>query len=204
MAERWDWDAARARRAAAEAAIADTALSEAERDAIFARRAELLAAPIELDPASTGTPSLVFSLGTERYAVPGWQVREVRAASQVTPLPGTPPFVAGLMNVRGRVISVLDLRPLFGIPSAGAPPQTAMLLSSPRGDVAVLADDRPTLRWLVEDELGPLPPGGPAGLDPAFVRGVTRDLVAVLDAERLLSDPRIVVQDDGRSGAESG
>jgi purine-binding chemotaxis protein CheW len=194
--QRWDWDGIRAQLAAAEAALASTEPSEAERDAIFARRAEALAAPISAGEPTDALPSLVFRLGGEQYAVPGWQVREVRPIGQLTPLPGTPPFVAGLVNVRGRVVTALDLRPVIGLRTDGEAPNVVMLMASPGGDVGVLVSEQPTLRWLREGDLGPLPPGGPAGLDPAFVRGVTRDLVVVLDAERLLADQRLLVRDD--------
>jgi purine-binding chemotaxis protein CheW len=195
-APRRDWDRVRAQLAAVEAALASTEPSEAERDAIFAQRAEALAAPIDTGEATDALPSLVFQLAGEAYAVPGWQVREVRPVGQLTPLPGAPAFVAGLINVRGRVVAALDLRPVFGLRMDGATPNVVMLMASPGGDVGVLASEAPALRWLREGDLGPLPPGGPAGLDPAFVRGVTRDLVVVLDAERLLADQRLLVQDD--------
>ena len=196
MAQRFDWDAVRARLAAHERALDATELSDAERDAVFARRAETLAAPVRAGEAIDAHPSLVFSLGGESYAVAGRLVREVRAVGQMTPLPGTPPFIAGLINVRGRIVSVLDLRPFFGLRTDGEAPGAVMLFATPRGDVAVLAGDEPSLRWLRDDELGALPPGGPPGLDPSFVRGVTRDLVVVLDAEHLLGDQRLLVQED--------
>jgi purine-binding chemotaxis protein CheW len=196
MRGHWDWDAARARLEEIDARIRATELSEAERDLIFARRAELLAAPARIGEPTDAVPSLVFHLAGERYAVPGWQVREVRPAGQMTPLPGTPRFVAGLINVRGRVVSALDLRPLLGLPVDGDSLSVTMLVSSPRGDVAVLIGEQPTVQWLSDGDLGPMPPGGPPGLDPSCVRGVTRDLIVVLDAERLLADPRLVVQED--------
>jgi purine-binding chemotaxis protein CheW len=194
--QRWDWGRIRAQLAAAEATLASTELSAAERDAIFARRAETLATPVSAGEPTDALPSLVFRLGGEQYAVPGWQVREIRPIGQLTPLPGTPPFVAGLINVRGRVVTALDLRPVIGLRTDGEAPSVVMLMASPGGDVGVLVSEQPTLRWLREGDLGSLPPGGPAGLDPAFVRGVTRDLVVVLDAERLLADQRLLVRDD--------
>jgi purine-binding chemotaxis protein CheW len=196
LVQRWDWERVRAQLAAAEAALASTEPSEAERDAIFARRAEALAAPVDTGEPADALPSLAFRLGGEVYAVPGWQVREVRPIGQLTPLPGTPPFVAGLINVRGRVVTALDPRPVIGLRTDGEVPSIVMLMASPGGDVGLLVSEQPTLRWLREGDVGPLPPGGPAGLDPAFVRGVTRDLVVVLDAERLLADQRLLVQDD--------
>src|SRR3954447_16835117 len=189
--ERWDWDRVRAQLAAAETALEATELSEAERDAIFARRAEALAAPVSAGEPTDALPALVFQLGGETCAIPGWQVREVRAIGLLTALRGTPAFVAGLLNVRGRVVTALDLRPVFGLRTDGEPPGIVMLTASPSGDVGILIREQPTLRWLREADLGPLPAGGPSGLDLSFVRGVTRDLVVVLDVERLLGDQRL-------------
>jgi purine-binding chemotaxis protein CheW len=196
MNDRIDWDTVHRRLAATEAALQSLEVSEAERDAIFARRADALAAPATPGEPTDAFPALVFSLGDECYAVPGWQVREVRTVSQLTPLPGTPAFVAGLVNVRGRVVTALDLRPLFGLGGTTEALRTIMLLSGPQGEIAVLTSEQPELRWLRDGDLGPLPPGGPPGLDPGAVRGVTPDLVVVLDAERVLADQRLIVQDD--------
>jgi purine-binding chemotaxis protein CheW len=193
---RIDWDAARERLAAAEGALGSTELSEADRDAMFLRRAEALAAPATPGEPADAFQALVFRLADEWYALPSWQVREVRALSDLTALPGVPEFIAGLVNVRGRVITALDLRPFFGLRGAGGPLQTIMLVAASQGDIALLTSDPPTLRWLRDGDLGPLPAGGPARLDASFVRGVTTDLVVVLDAERILADQRMLIQDD--------
>jgi purine-binding chemotaxis protein CheW len=195
MPDRIDWDAVRSRLAAVEAALGHAELSDDQREAIFARRAEALAAPSTSAEPADAFQALVFSLGDAWYAVPSWQVREVRTLGQLTPLPGAPTFIAGLVNVRGRVVPALDLAPLFGLPATDETPQAIMLLSGSRGDVAVLTSEQPTLRWLQDGDLGPLPPGGPSGLDPTAVRGVTPDLVIVLDGVRLLADQRLLVQD---------
>jgi purine-binding chemotaxis protein CheW len=139
---------------------------------------------------------LAFDLGTERYAFPSDQVREIRALAGLTPLPATPAFLAGLINVRGRIVPVLDLRPLFGLPLGSAAPTTVLLLSSGLGDVGVLTMDRPAVTRVRETELGPLPSWAPSGLDGNHVRGVSEDFVVVLDAERLLGDSRLLVTDD--------
>jgi purine-binding chemotaxis protein CheW len=176
-------------------------LTEAQCEAMFARRAEALAAAPAAEAAGTGFEVVVFTLGRERYAFPRTQVREVRPLGQLTRLRGTPAFIAGLVNVRGRIVAVLDLRPLFGVrPDSGAA-QTLVLVSHPQGDVAILATDRPAVQVLPTAELGELPAGVPSGLDPSYVRGVTPDLVIVLDAERLLANPRLVVQEDAPSRA---
>lgn len=62
---------------------------------------------------------LSFSLGTEEYAVPLLSVREVIAIPEFTPIPYTPAHFLGIMNLRGQVISVIDLRTKFAIKPVG-------------------------------------------------------------------------------------
>ena len=60
-----------------------------------------------------------FMLGQEKYGVETRYVREVCPLNELTPLPGTPPFVLGIVNVRGQVLSVIDIRKLFDLPQKG-------------------------------------------------------------------------------------
>jgi len=162
---------------------------------ILARRAEALAARPMVAPADA-LETLVFALGQERYALVTDQVIEVRSAASITALPRTPAFVAGLTNVRGKVVPVLDLRPLFGVHASDESPQTVVLLHSPRGAVGLLASGQPEVHRLRTTDLSGLPAGSPAGLAADYVRGVTPDLIILLDGERLLADPRIMVGDE--------
>jgi purine-binding chemotaxis protein CheW len=171
-------------------------LTDAQRDGVFARRAESLAAAAPRAEQDT-FEALVFAIESERYAFPGSQVREVRPLGFLSRLPGTPALIRGLINVRGRIVPVIDLRPLLGLPSDEQQPHmSVVLVSAPGGDVGVLATDRPTVRLLRSTDLMQPPPGTLAGLDPSCSRGITPDLVVVLDAERLLADSRLVVQHD--------
>ena len=58
---------------------------------------------------------LSFSLGQEEYAIPLLSVKEVIAIPELTPIPSSPPYFLGIMNLRGQVISILDLRQKLGI-----------------------------------------------------------------------------------------
>ena len=62
-----------------------------------------------------GERFLCFSLGAEEYAIPLLVVREVIAMPEYTPVPYTPPYFLGIMNLRGQVISVMDLRQKLGL-----------------------------------------------------------------------------------------
>jgi purine-binding chemotaxis protein CheW len=65
--------------------------------------------------STTSQRYLAFSLKDEEYAVPLLSVKEVIAMPEVTPVPHTPPYFLGIMNLRGQVISVVDLRLKFGM-----------------------------------------------------------------------------------------
>jgi purine-binding chemotaxis protein CheW len=168
-------------------------LTVAERDAIFARRAEELAESASNESQDQDTlEALVFALGRELYAFPANQVHEVRSVGLLTTLPGTPAFVAGLINVRGRIVPVVDLRPLLGL-NTDTPSTSVVLVAHRSGHIGLLVAGRPTVRPLPVADLTDAPPGHLSGIDPTCIRGITPGLVIVLDAERLLADPRLVV-----------
>src|ERR1700674_4748753 len=119
-------------------------LTAAQRDVVFASRAEELA---EMSPADSQNDDLlevlVFALGRELYAFPATQVHEVRPLGWLTRLPGTPAFLAGMINVRGRIVPVLDLRPVLGIAIDDGPSMSVVLVSYRSADVGLLVTDRP-------------------------------------------------------------
>jgi purine-binding chemotaxis protein CheW len=167
-----------------------------QRDAVFARRAEELAeSPADENQDQDTLEALVFALGGELYALPANQVHEVRPLSLLATLPGTPAFLAGLINVRGRIVPVVDLRPLLGLNTDS--PSTSVVLAAHRsGHIGLLAGGRPTVRPLDLAELSDPPPGQLSGIDSSCIRGITPGLVIVLDAERLLADPRLVIHQE--------
>ncbi len=61
---------------------------------------------------------VVFTLGEVHYAFYGERVREILPPMEISPVPGTPPFIAGLVNVRGDVESVVDIRSFLRMPAA--------------------------------------------------------------------------------------
>ncbi len=74
-----------------------------------------------------GDRFLSFSLGQEEYAIPLLEVKEVIAVPDITPIPFTPAHFLGIMNLRGQVISVIDLRTKLGVkPEASA--ETAVII----------------------------------------------------------------------------
>lgn len=171
------------------------------RQQIFHNRAMALAAK---PPATeNGRPPIglvEIRLAHERYAVESAYVREVLPLKDVTPLPSTPAFVLGLINVRGQILSVIDLRVFFELPRPSVTTGfKVVILQSGDMEVGVLADDVVEARSLPLDSLSPALPTL-TGLREAYLRGIAEGDLVVLDAARLLADKSIVVNEEIKGG----
>lgn len=94
---------------------------------ILAERARALASSDTTVDTDPGEQMLTFRLGQDTYALPVTCVREAQLLGSFTRLPSVPPWIVGLVNVRGRLLTVLDIRPLLDIAST-PPAATAFLL----------------------------------------------------------------------------
>ncbi|WP_394558349.1 chemotaxis protein CheW [Aquipseudomonas alcaligenes] len=139
---------------------------------------------------------LCFTLGEEVYAVESRHVVAALPLPQFTPLPGTPPFVLGIVGVRGHIVSVLDLRVFFELPIEGLSDKNYLVvLRSPEMEFGLLADRIRGIEQLRRDnlqsELANL-----TGIRARYLLGVTPDQKTVLDGARLLADPDLQIRDD--------
>lgn len=162
---------------------------------ILEARARALARPIASEAPQEIEEYVVLELGTERFGVEVRHVREVRPLVGLAPVPGTPPFWAGLVNVRGRVYPVLDLYRYLDLPETNRADGGKVLLVSAAGlEVCLLADDVPEIRRLSREEIGP-PLTTIDGSRREVGRGLSSDMLVVLDLEKLLADPGLVVRE---------
>lgn len=95
---------------------------------------------------------LVFELAGERYGLFLGAVHEIVRAVAITRLPGAPKIVEGAVDVRGRVIPVLDLRARFGLPAADLSPDEHMILARAGGRMVAIRVDRATRLERVDAE----------------------------------------------------
>jgi purine-binding chemotaxis protein CheW len=138
---------------------------------------------------------LEFVLAGERYALETGCLREVTPLKDFTPLPGTPPFLLGIVHLRGRIISIVDLRKFFDLPAAGIGDLNKLLvLYSERMEFGVLADAVLGIRSLPVTSIQPSLPTL-EGIRSRYLKGVTGDGMAILDGTRLLEDPSLVVNE---------
>lgn len=158
-----------------------------------ARAKELAKPPVSEDQSVDLVEIVEFTLGPEHYAFPSSLVSEVFRLVEITPLPSLPPFVMGVTNVRGRILSVVDIRRLLDFGDTGLTNlNRAIILSDGDMEVAVLADEvtgvytSDSEKW--QKSLPTL-----VGKREAYLRGVTKDRVVVLDAEKLLRSKDLLV-----------
>lgn len=139
---------------------------------------------------------LCFQLRDEVYGLPILDVREIIGVIPIVPIPRSPPAVRGVVNLRGRVIPVLDLRLRFGMEPGTITEQSVIIVLQ----CLVHGQDR-TLGLLVDQvlEVVPVEPGQveppPAGVadEATFLRGIAKTqsrVVFLLESARLLEGPR--------------
>jgi purine-binding chemotaxis protein CheW len=159
-------------------------------------RARALARPL----AESKTPAevldvLVFSLAGERYGVEASYVLEVLPLRELTPLPCVPPVFAGVMNYRGRILPVLDIRRLFGLSGQGTTEGNRVVVMEANSmALGILTESVAGIVRIDAQEITP-PPVTLAGDRQAFLRGVTGEMLAVIDLPTLIRDPRVVVNE---------
>jgi purine-binding chemotaxis protein CheW len=194
-----DWTAVRSRLERLSAGAAGGS-SEAEKSRILKERAAALAQVATEKEDEATVQVLEFLLGPERYAVDAFSVREVNVLKEITPVPRTPDFILGVIGVRGRICSVVDLGRIFGLPpSEPGPGARAIVMASRTMEFAIRADEVVGMRQIATASLQTSLPTL-TGARQKYLRGVTAERVAVLDAQRLLADEALVVREERRPG----
>lgn len=192
-----DWDDLIKRQEAAFAAAGADTIAPEKEQALLRERARLLAQRPEKDrePAES-LDALVFVLSGESYAVESAYVLETLPLGDFTPLFCTPPFVLGVTNLRGRIVSIIDLRRFFDLPAIGLSDlNRVVMVSNGSMEFGILADAIVGMRSLDKASLKPTPETF-TGIREEFVSGVSAERLALLDLGRIMTDPRIVVREE--------
>ena len=163
---------------------------------ILQARALALAQESTLDEtADEGIEVVEFTLAYEQYAVESCYVRQVAALEHLTPLPCTPAFVLGIVNLRGAILPVIDLRKLFELPERGLTDlHRIIVLQSGKILFGILADTVTSVRRILLAHLQPSLPTL-TGVRKNYLKGITLERLVVLDAKKLLMDESIIVQE---------
>ena len=195
---RLDWEDIHRRLEAAQLAIGQArAPDPGEIKKVLRARARALARELQSAEAREDAIEVIeFVLAYERYAFESIFVREVYPLKALTPLPCTPPYVAGIVNIRGQIVSVLDIRKFFDLPQKGLTDlNKVIVLRSDSAEFGVLADVIIASRTIPASELQASLPTL-TGIRNEYLRGVTADRLVILDAGKLVTDERLIVHEE--------
>ncbi len=163
------------------------------KNAILASRARQLAQKREsVEPADI--ISLVqFGLFPELYAVDVKYVREVLTLSELTPIPGTPPFIMGVIGFRGKITCMLNLKILFGLKEKGLTEfNKVIILSNDKQEFGIVADKIIGLTQIPAGDIKE-PPLTLTGIGAEFVSGTTTSGIILLSAEKMLKSEKLII-----------
>jgi purine-binding chemotaxis protein CheW len=139
--------------------------------------------------ATDGSQYLTFALGGEEYGVEILKVQEIRGYAPITPIPNTPAHITGVMNLRGTIIPVVDLRRALAMPATEYTPFTVIVVVSVQTRLmGLIVDAVSDVLDIARAAIQP-PPDFGTEVDARFIRGMARagdKLVILLDIERVL------------------
>lgn len=190
-----NWNAIRKRIDSAGEALSGRRGSKSPAE-ILEERARALSVPSLATQAGEeeGVMVVVFTLGGERFAIESACMSEVALSTGIVPVPCTPEFVLGIARLRGEVISVIDLRKFFELPSRGLSDMNRLLvLSSGQMRFGVLADAVEGVVEIRMGELKKLPTL--SGVREEYLAGVSADGITVLSGARLLAGSSIIINE---------
>jgi purine-binding chemotaxis protein CheW len=148
----------------------------------------------------TTSQYLTFMLAEEQYAVEVYDVKEVLEYTTVTRVPRTQEFMRGVINLRGSVVPVIDLRLKFGMGATEKTIDTSIIvmeveIGGEKVTVGTLADSVQEVIDLDEDQIEPAPQIG-TKIDTQFIRGIGKQdeqFIIILDIDRIFSEEELSV-----------
>jgi len=150
--------------------------------------------------SAAGTPEqyLTFTLGEEEYAVDVLSVQEIKGRTAITPIPNSPNFIRGVMNLRGTVVPVIGLREAFGMEPAVYDKFSAIVVLSCGSKVVGLLVDTVADVLDLETSQIEMPPELGARVDTSYITGIAKSgdkFIIVLSIEKIVSGAEITSSD---------
>ena len=134
---------------------------------------------------------VTFRLDNETYGINVMQVQEVLRYTEIAPVPGAPPYVLGIINLRGNVVTVIDTRLRFGLQQTETTDQTRIVIIETENQVVgILVDAVAEVVYLRQSEIETTPNVG-NDETAKFIQGVCHkndELLILVDLEKMMSD----------------
>lgn len=139
---------------------------------------------------------VVFQLAAEEYAIPISQVKEIIRYHEATKLPNTPEYMDGIINLRGKVISVIDLAGRFALPVEKSADKQALIVEAAGQEVGLVVD---VVTEVIRLEENAIEPANGIAHSNEFIRSigkVDKRLLIILDLNKLFSQEEMMVLRD--------
>lgn len=131
-----------------------------------------------------------FVVGTEEFAIPILSVQEINRMMPITRVPQSPPFIEGVINLRGKIIPVMDLRKRFGLARQDATSDARIIVVEVASRVIGFMVDRVNEVLRINADIVEPPPSMVCGIESDYVQGVGKlqdRLLILLSLDRLFS-----------------
>lgn len=147
---------------------------------------------------------LTFLLDGEEYGVDILRVQEIKGWDRVTPIPNTPAFIRGVLNLRGTIVPIIDLRLRFHLEHLAYGPTTVVIMLKVHNAedksriMGIVVDGVSDVYNMPEEDIKASPDFG-AAVDTAFIRGlatVNEKMVIVLEIDRMLNSHELAMLDN--------
>lgn len=139
----------------------------------------------------TGREYATFTLNDELYAFEALHVREIIELTSITKVPHLPDYLKGVINLRGTIIPVIDLKKKFGMESGEYRKHTCIIVTEFSGGImGLIVDSVSDILNITRASISPAPDFG-SRINTAFLKGMAKinsDLILLLDADRVLTE----------------
>lgn len=138
-----------------------------------------------------GSQFLTFQLGEELYGVDILRVQEIKGYTTVTKIPNTPDYIKGVLNLRGTIVPIVELRTIFGMPAIDYTMLTVIVVVVVRDRIMGLVVDSVSDVLDISKKDIQAPPEFGTKVDASVLNGIGKSgdrLVALLNIDRLLTD----------------
>lgn len=171
-------------------------INETDKKRILRERAAMLAVEEVSARAVEEAEVLKFILNREQYGLESKYIREVHPLKNFTQVPCTPSFVAGIVNIRGQILSVIDIGKFFGMESAGLSDlNRVIILNSDEMEFGILADEILGVAMIPVDTIKSSLPAL-RDVRSEYLKGVTVERLVILDGGKILADEKLVVKEE--------
>ena len=163
---------------------------------ILHNRAEAIAKASETEEDTSKHISIIeFSLGQEKYAIETQYLKEVTGSNQIFEIPCTPYYIYGVINLRGKIITVIDLKKYLQLNYKGISDSSSIVIVEYKNSqVGLVADSIEGIHDISIEEIQNSKPKL-KNIKDTFLQGITQDTVIVLDIVKLLEDEEILVNE---------